>query len=70
MNCVESRREGDPIDPPPPAGLRVTIFSRLLGLNEDLNTAQSAFNTQMVLRILARIVRVVENLLKFFLPRH
>ena len=32
MNCVESRRGGGPIDPPP-SRLRVTIFSRqLLGL--------------------------------------
>ena len=33
MNCVETRKGGGPIDPPPPSRLRVTIFSRrLLGL--------------------------------------
>ena len=30
MNCVESRRGGGPIDPPPPSRLCVTIFSRRL----------------------------------------
>ena len=38
MNCVESRKGGGPIDPPPPSPtrLRVTIFSRrLLGLRAN-----------------------------------
>ena len=37
MNCVEIRRGGAPIDPPPSPRLRVTIFSgRLLGLIKEL----------------------------------